>query len=160
MVYQFVSLPYTYPRFEIKLPPSGFFRKRINSISMESIPPGFVGPAQTIGGPPNTTVTSLSVPEKQKLTGPNPTSHNINLANQMLSSDLSTLCDEIIDLLTYQKKVNCSFPDELFNASVIFEFIFLLLKLFSKTKSHYSLNCLRCTMNFWRVQSFPTWKYH
>ena len=50
MVYQFVSLPYTYPRFEIKLPPSGFFRKRINSISMESIPPGFVGPAQTIGG--------------------------------------------------------------------------------------------------------------
>ena len=103
---------------------------------MGSLPSGPVGPALTMGGPPTptgqlaitggrhhplvkpdfslptpkTTVTSLGVPEIQKLTGPNPTSHNINLANQIRSSEASRKRsrNHEINLISYQKEVNCS----------------------------------------------------
>lgn len=108
----------------------------MNSLSMGSLPSGPVGPALTMGGPPTptgqlaitggrhhplvkpdfslptpkTTVTSLGVPEIQKLTGPNPTSHNINLANQIRSSEASRKRsrNHEINLISYQKEVNCS----------------------------------------------------
>ena len=120
----------------------------MNSLSMGSLPSGPVGPALTMGGPPTptgqlaitggrhhplvkpdfslptpkTTVTSLGVPEIQKLTGPNPTSHNINLANQIRSSEASRKRsrNHEINLISYQKEVNCS------------------LGFISGTRSHYS----------------------
>ena len=108
----------------------------MNSLSMGSLSSGPTGPSLTMGGPPptgqlaltngrhhplskpdfslptpkTTVVTSLGVPEIQKLTGPNPTSHNINLANQIRSSEASRKRsrNHEINLISYQKEVNCS----------------------------------------------------
>ena len=121
------------PRFQIKVPPASFL-KRMNSISTAaatieeiSTPTGqlpFVKPESSLPTP-KTIVTSLSVPEIQKLTGPNPTSHHINLAIQ---SDLLKLCDEIINIISYQKEVNHCCPDHSIS----------LFKLFRNTKSRSS----------------------
>ena len=136
-VYQFVTFPDTFSKSQIKLPPADFL-KRMNSLSMGSLSSGPTGPSLTgMSGPPTgqlaltsnghrhhplskpdfslptpktTTVTSLGVPEIQKLTGPNPTSHNINLANQIRSSEASRKRsrNHEINLISYQKEVNCS----------------------------------------------------
>jgi len=132
-VYQFVTFPDTFSKSQIKLPPADFL-KRMNSLSMGSLSSGPTGPSlTTMGGPPTgqlaltsntghrrhplskpdfslptpkTTVTSLGVPEIQKLTGPNPTSHNINLANQIRSSEASRKRsrNHEINLISYQKE--------------------------------------------------------
>ena len=159
-----MTFPDTFSKAQIKLPPADFL-KRMNSLSMGSLPSGPVGPALTMGGPPTptgqlaitggrhhplvkpdfslptpkTTVTSLGVPEIQKLTGPNPTSHNINLTNQIRSSEASRKRsrNHEINLISYQKEVNCSLgfmsgPDRIIMICTltIFKNIFPLKPLF------------------------------
>lgn len=76
---------------EIKLPPV-YSPRRINSISME-IPTGQLG---ITGGRDHQLV------------------HNTDLVNP---SDLLFLCKEIINIITFQREVNCSCTDQFCNAS-------------------------------------------